>query len=89
MNDDKKKAILLLKTARGQIDGIIRMIEEDRYCVDVSNQIMAVQSLVKKSNKHILSQHLFSCVDTAFENPDEKAEKIKELNDVFTKLLDK
>ena len=89
MNDDKKKAILLLKTARGQIDGIIKMIEDERYCVDVSNQITAVQSLVKKANKHILTQHLFSCVDTAFDNPDEKVEKIKELNDVFTKLLDK
>ena len=89
MNDDKKKAILLLKTARGQIDGIIKMIEDERYCVDISNQITAVQSLVKKANKHFLTHHLFSCVDTAFDNPDEKVEKIKELNDVFTKLLDK
>ena len=45
MNNERKKALQLLKTARGQIDGIIKMIEDDRYCVDISNQIMAAQSL--------------------------------------------
>ena len=41
MTDERKKALKNLKTVRGQIDGIINMIEEGRYCVDVSNQIMA------------------------------------------------
>ena len=41
MNEGKKKAAMKLKTARGQIDGIIKMIEEDRYCVDVSTQILS------------------------------------------------
>ena len=49
MNDEKKKALQSLKTARGQIDGIIKMIEDDRYCIDIANQLMAVQSLIKKS----------------------------------------
>ena len=41
MNEEKKKAVTALKTTRGQIDGIIKMIEDGRYCIDVSNQIMA------------------------------------------------
>lgn len=45
MNEEKKKALLALKTSKGQIEGIIKMIEEGRYCLDVSNQIIAAQSL--------------------------------------------
>ena len=41
MNDGKKRAANMLKTARGQIDGIIKMVEEDRYCVDISTQILS------------------------------------------------
>ena len=61
MNNERKKALQSLKTARGQIDGIIKMIEDDRYCVDISNQIMAAQSLLKKSNLIILEKHLHTC----------------------------
>lgn len=88
MNDDKKKAVQLLKTARGQIDGIIKMIEDERYCIDVSNQIMAAQALVKKANKHILSQHLNSCVIAAMDNEESKEEKIQELDKIISKLLE-
>ena len=41
MMADKKQVARLLKTARGQIDGILKMVEEDRYCIDISHQIMA------------------------------------------------
>ena len=41
MQADKSQITRLLKTARGQIDGILKMIDDDRYCVDISNQIMA------------------------------------------------
>ena len=37
---DQKTVLRLLKTARGQIDGILKMVEEDRYCIDVSQQVM-------------------------------------------------
>ena len=43
-----------LKIARGQLDGILRMVEEDRYCVDISNQILATQALLRRINKQIL-----------------------------------
>ena len=85
MNDEKKYALNLLKTARGQMDAVIRMLEEDRYCVDVSNQILAVQGLLKKSNMAILKQHMEHCVKDAFlaGGGDEKVEEVMEL---FNKL---
>ena len=45
-----EKVLLRLKTARGQIDAVIKMIEEDRYCIDIANQLLAIQSLCKKRN---------------------------------------
>ena len=56
--EERKKAIQNLKIAKGQIEGIIKMIEDERYCVDISNQIIAVQSLLKKANMQILRRHL-------------------------------
>jgi DNA-binding FrmR family transcriptional regulator len=57
----------LLKTSRGQMDGIIKMVEEGRYCVDVSKQILAVQALLKKANLKIIDGHIKSCVRQAFQ----------------------
>ena len=48
MNKGKLKAANKLKTARGQIDGIIKMIEDDRYCVDISTQILSAIGLLKR-----------------------------------------
>ena len=53
MQADQKHVMRLLKTARGQIDGIMKMIEDDRYCIDISNQIMATQAILKRANKEI------------------------------------
>lgn len=85
MNDEKKKALNLLKTGRGQIEAAIRMIEEDRYCVEVSNQIMAVQGLVKKANVLILKQHMNHCVKEAIEEGAGE-EKIEEVMGLLEKL---
>lgn len=86
MSEEKKKAVFNLKTARGQLDGIIRMIEDDRYCIEISNQIAASTALLKKANMHILSEHLHSCVSTAV-NENDASEKLKEIEDVLSKLL--
>lgn len=86
MNDEKKKAIQSLKTAKGQIEGIINMIEDERYCVDISNQLIAVQSLVKKANMLILKQHLNCCVRTAFVNNEKSDEKLDEVMDILNKI---
>lgn len=85
MNPEKKKAEQYLKTAKGQIDGILRMIEDGRYCIEISNQIIAVQSLIKKANSMILKQHLNHCVKDAFLNNNGE-EKVDEIMEVLNKL---
>lgn len=86
MSPERKKALQNLKTARGQIEGIIRMIEDDRYCIAISNQISASTALLKKANMHILSGHLNSCVKNAIESDDADV-KIKEVEQVLSLLL--
>ena len=56
-----------LKIARGQIDGILQMVEEDRYCVDISTQIQATMALLKSANQQILQAHIRSCVREALQ----------------------
>ena len=62
---DQKKVLRLLKTARGQMDGIIKMVEEDRYCIDISTQVMAAEAMLNRVNQEILTAHLKHCVNTA------------------------
>ena len=88
MNEERKKALQALKTSKGQIEGIIKMLEEERYCVDVSNQIIAAQALLKKANLLILKQHINHCVKDAFIN-NAGEEKVDEVMNILAKLLDK
>ena len=83
MKADHAQITRLLKTARGQIDGILKMVEEDRYCLDVSNQLMATQSILKKANRMVLRAHMDCCVREAAAsgNPEEKLEELKLLLD--------
>jgi len=83
---DKKQVLNLLKTARGQLDGIIRMVEEDRYCIDISKQILAVQALLKKSNLTVLKQHIHGCVRRALLDG-EGEEKIEEIITILDKYM--
>ncbi|MCM8709989.1 metal-sensing transcriptional repressor [Clostridium sp. SYSU_GA19001] len=88
MNEEKTKALMSLKTSKGQIEGIIKMIEEGRYCVDISNQIIAAQALLKKANMLILKQHILHCVKDAVKN-DKGDEKIDEIIDILEKIIQK
>ena len=83
MQADPKTITNLLKTARGQIDGILKMVEEDRYCLDVSNQLMATQSILKKANREVLKAHMDCCVREAINSgePDAKLEELAALLD--------
>ena len=56
-----------LKIARGQLDGILQMVDEDRYCVDISNQILATQALLRSANQQILQAHIRTCVREALQ----------------------
>ena len=88
MMADHARIERLLKTARGQIDGILRMVEDDRYCIDVSTQLMATQSLLARINADVLKAHVEGCVRHAVETGDEaeKAAKLAEIETVIEKL---
>ena len=85
MQADKSKILQLLRTARGQMDGIIKMVEENRYCMDVSNQILASQAILTRANKEVLKQHIFNCVLNA--NGEQSKERLAEINSLLDKLL--
>jgi DNA-binding FrmR family transcriptional regulator len=81
-NEDTLKR---LKIIEGHMGGVIRMMEEDAYCIDVIRQIQAVQAALNKVSAAILENHLNSCVTTAIrgENPAERERVMKEITDVF------
>ena len=85
MTGDREKSIRLLKTARGQLDGIVKMIEENRYCIEISNQIMACQAILSKVNKEVLNAHLCNCV--LHSSGEDSKEKLQEISVILDKLL--
>jgi DNA-binding FrmR family transcriptional regulator len=72
---------LLLKTAKGQLKAVLTMYEDQRYCVDITKQVLAVQALLKKANNLILRNHMDHCVKDALSNkkPEEKLKELSEL----------
>ena len=86
MKADREKVELLLKTAKGQIDGILKMVEEDRYCMDISNQILAVSSILNKINREIIRAHMQHCVKEACLTGGED-EKIGEIMALIDKMV--
>ena len=87
MMADKNTVNRLLKTAAGQLAGILKMVEEDRYCIDISNQLLATESILRKANSEVLKAHMSHCVKQSFESgsPEQAEEKLDEV----LKLLDK
>ena len=75
-----------LKIARGQLDGIVKMVEENRYCMDISQQLMATQAILSRVNREILSAHLRHCVQQAA-SPEERGEKIDEFVTTLERIL--
>ena len=88
MMADHKTVLNLLKTARGQLDAVIRMVEEDRYCIDISNQLMATESLIAKTNATVLKAHVGGCVRSACDcgSDEERNRKLREIENVIDKL---
>jgi CsoR family transcriptional regulator, copper-sensing transcriptional repressor len=81
----EKKITQLLKTARGQLEAILTMYESDRYCVDITKQILALQALLKKANNLILNDHMNGCVKEAL-NQKQTDAKLKELAEIMDLL---
>ena len=86
MKADKASVTRSIKIARGQLDGILRMIEEDRYCVDISNQLLATQALLKRVNQEILRAHIRGCVREGLQT-DEPNPKLEEALQLLEKLV--
>ena len=86
MMADEKKVLRLLKTARGQMDGIIKMVEENRYCIDISQQLMATEAILNRANKEILAAHLKHCVQGAASDA-EGGQKIDEFVATLGRIL--
>jgi DNA-binding FrmR family transcriptional regulator len=74
-----------LKTIEGHLRGVIRMVEQDAYCIDVIRQIQAVDAALNKVSTQILENHLNSCVIAAVQGNDKKERQrvLKEITEVF------
>jgi DNA-binding FrmR family transcriptional regulator len=78
-------AIHRLKSIAGHVNGIVRMLEDDRYCIDVIKQIQATQTALSRVSESILDSHLRTCVTTAVQGdePDERERVLSEVIEVF------
>ena len=85
MKADHAQVARLLKTARGQIDGILKMVEEDRYCGDVLTQLAAVESAVKAVSREVMQDHLETCVVERVQAGD--IEVVDEVMGLFKKFM--
>lgn len=83
MNDSD--TLQRLRTIEGHLRGIIKMVQDDAYCIDVIRQIQAVEAALNKVSTKILEGHLNSCVITAVQgdDPSERERVMKEITDVF------
>lgn len=78
----KKSILHRLKIARGHLDRVVRMVEQDEYCIDVVHQSQAVQSALRKADEEVLRHHLQTCVEDSIKNGDSEA-AIEELMKVI------
>lgn len=88
MMADAKTVTRLLKTARGQLDGILKMVEENQYCIDVLNQMLAAEAVLRRAEREVLRAHMEGCVAEAFERADEgeREQKIDEIIKAVEKM---
>ena len=86
-NDVKASCLKRLGRIEGQVRGLSRMVEEDRYCIDVVTQISAVRAALRKLEEEILRDHVGHCVEHAIAagNKTEQRKKVAELMDVFSR----
>lgn len=85
--NDNKQLLTRLTRIEGQVRGVARMVEEDRYCIDVLNQIQAVKAALKKVEEQVLKDHAAHCVAHAIQsgNVKDQTEKFSELVELFSR----
>lgn len=87
MQADHNKIKKRLAIAMGQLSGIQKMIDEDAYCIDVSNQLLAVIAALKKTNDMVVAAHIRACVMESREKGNEE-EKLAELEKLMERMSD-
>jgi DNA-binding FrmR family transcriptional regulator len=86
-SDIKVSALKRLKRIEGQVRGLHRMVEDDRYCIDIVTQISAVRAALRRAEEEILRDHVAHCVEGAIAsgNQAEQRRKIAELMSVVSR----
>ena len=84
MKANKEKIKKYINVAKGQLEGISKMIDANEYCVDISNQILASIAILKKANDEIITAHIASCVKNA--NGEEFDKKMDEISKLLKRL---
>jgi CsoR family transcriptional regulator, copper-sensing transcriptional repressor len=77
-----------LNRIEGQVKGVVRMIEDDRYCIDILHQLQAIKAALSKAETLLLRAHASDCVDDALQSGSlkQKREKILELVELFERV---
>lgn len=85
--DTKASCLKRLNRIEGQVRGLSKMIEEDRYCIDVITQISAVRAALRRVEEEVLKDHVGHCVEHAIRSgdADEQRRKVAELIDVLSR----
>jgi DNA-binding FrmR family transcriptional regulator len=85
MDGETTKIVNRLKSIRGHVQGVEKMVEEGDYCIDIVNQINAIQAALQKVSALVLDRHLHTCVTTAIrgDDPGERERVINEIMEVF------
>lgn len=83
----KTSTLKRLSRIEGQVRGLARMVEEDRYCIDIVTQIAAVRAALRRAEEEILRDHISHCVEHAIVSgsANEQRRKVAELMEVLTR----
>lgn len=86
-SETKAACIKRLGRIEGQVRGLARMLEEDRYCIDVVTQVAAVRAALRRVQEEVLREHVAHCVEHAIKSGDkaEQRKKVGELMDVIVR----
>lgn len=85
MTRSNPKLIARVSRIEGQVRGVARMIEDERYCIDILNQIQAIKAALKRVEQEILKEHAATCVAAAIKsgNAKDQQKKFSELSELF------
>jgi CsoR family transcriptional regulator, copper-sensing transcriptional repressor len=83
----KSSVLKRLRRIEGQVRGLARMVEDDRYCIDVVTQLSAVRAALRRAEEEILADHAANCIEHAIAsgNKAEQRRKVAELIDVISR----